>query len=85
MSGEGALARLGAALRFAWRPIPLSQLRHTYQEKPPSPDFATACNRVRTAAQSLEIVSALAMNPVDVRALDAGIDVALRRLSEDIH
>lgn len=80
-------AGVGAALRRAYhlavRPVDVTP------NPPPAPGPSTcmeqAVSRVRHAAQSLEIVSALAMNPVDPNALDAGIDVALRRLAEDIH
>jgi hypothetical protein len=82
------LAGVGAALRRAYdqavRPVDVTPI-----EPPPtlgpSSSMEQAVSRIRHAAQSLEFVSALAMNPVDQSALDAGIDVALRRLSEDLH
>lgn len=80
------LARVGTALRWAFRSAvrPLTRPHIAPPMLPPSAGFAEAETRVRKAAQSLEIVAALSLNPVDPHSLDAGIDVALRRLVEDL-
>jgi hypothetical protein len=92
MSVKGRLERLGDALRLAYRRgvRPVHPVSHG---DPPAiivpasvqpATFEAACQRVRRAAQSLEMVSTLSMNPNDEKSLEAGIDVALRRLSGDV-
>lgn len=80
------ISRVGTLLRWAYRQgvRPVMRDHIVAPDHPPSKGFDEAVQRVRSAAQGLEIISALTMNPTDPKALDAGIGVALRRLSGDI-
>lgn len=78
-------AGVGAALRYAYHSH--AEPRSPAEQLPPlapSADLEEAVGRVRVAARGMEFLAALTLNPADPRALDAGVDHALRRITEDI-
>lgn len=88
------LGLLGRLLRLQYRgglrPVRTDQPEEPVIVPPAMPEtrsstFEEATERVRKATDGLLILSALTINPADPAQLNAGIDLAMRRLSEDVH
>lgn len=75
--------RVGNALRTVYHVImPAPALDRVEPLRCQSLD--ESLRRASAAVDGLQIISALAMNPTDPRTLDAGIKLALERISEDM-
>lgn len=85
----GGIGRiLRQVYRRALRPVKMADEPVTPPQAPtppPSASFEEAVGRVKRATDGLLVLSALTINPADPEQLNAGIDLALRRLSEDVH
>lgn len=83
-----SLLGVGAALRQAYADrTPRPPRRVTNAPPPavkPSNCVEEAADRVSKSTDALLLLSALTLNPFDAKALDAGIETALRRLSDDV-
>lgn len=88
-NSDERLSLLGGVLRrlyrHAVRPVDTPPVVTAAPRREPSTSFDEAQGRVRKAAQSLDLVAALTLNPLDPTALDQGIEMAMRRLEEDLH
>lgn len=76
----------GSALRLAFKKA-LRDTPNTPDIQAATPDAGSleeASERTCKAADTLELVAAITLNPMSPAALEAGIELALRKLSEDV-